>query len=108
MESECVTLRNMLEERNNFITTMKSEIYRKEYRNDTQRVDLQNQILQKDATIKKLEVCVKLFEVCFLTHCMVYNQRIYCLMENKRCGRWLLSVRVKTENLEPKITYGGT
>ena len=90
MESECVTLRNMLEERNNFITTMKSEIYRKEYRNDTQRVDLQNQILQKDATIKKLEVFilrVKLFEVCFLTHCMVQNQQIYCLMESKRCGR---------------------
>ena len=58
MESECVTLRNMLEERNTFITTMKSEIYRKEYRNDTQRVDLQNQILHKDATIKKLEVSI--------------------------------------------------
>ncbi len=56
-ESECVTLRNLLEERNAFITTMKSEIYRKEYRMDTQRVDLQNQILQKDAAIKKLEVC---------------------------------------------------
>lgn len=55
-ESECVKLHNMLEERNSFITTMKSEIYRKEYRNDTQRVDLQNQILQKDAAIKKLEV----------------------------------------------------
>ena len=55
-ESECVTLRNLLEERNSFITTMKSEIYRKEYRNDTQRVDLQNQIMQKDAAIKKLEV----------------------------------------------------
>jgi hypothetical protein len=49
-------LRNMLEERNAYITTMKSEIYRKEYRNDTQKVDLQSQILQKDAALKKLEV----------------------------------------------------
>lgn len=55
-ESECVTLRNMLEERNTYITTMKSEIYRKEYRNDTQKVDLQSQILQKDAALKKMEV----------------------------------------------------
>lgn len=56
MEAECATLRNMVEERNAFITTMKSEIYRKEYKNDTERVDLHSQILQKDAIIKKLEV----------------------------------------------------
>ena len=46
----------MVEERNTFITTMKTEIYRKEYRNDTERVDLNTQIHQKDAIIKKLEV----------------------------------------------------
>ena len=57
MEAECATLRNMVEERNVFITTMKTEIYRKEYKNDTERVDLHNQLLQKDAVIKKLEVC---------------------------------------------------
>ncbi len=57
VESECVMLRDMLEERSSYITSMKSEIYRKEYRNDTKRVDLQNQILLKDASIKKLEVC---------------------------------------------------
>ena len=55
-ESECVTLRNMLEERNTYITTMKSEIYRKEYRSDTQRLELQNQLQQREASIKKLEV----------------------------------------------------
>ena len=59
-ESECVTLRNMLEERNTYITTMKSEIYRKEYRNDTQRLELQNQLLLKEASVKKLEVSVNL------------------------------------------------
>ncbi len=55
-EAECATLRNMVEERNTFITTMKTEIYRKEYRNDTERVELHSQILQKDAIITKLEV----------------------------------------------------
>lgn len=59
MEAECAALRNMVEERNTFITTMKTEIYRKEYKNDTERVDLHSQILQKDAIIKKLEVSVK-------------------------------------------------
>ena len=58
MEAECAALRNMVEERNAFITTMKTEIYRKEYKNDTERVDLHSQILQKDAIIKKLEVSV--------------------------------------------------
>lgn len=58
MEAECAALRNMVEERNTFITTMKTEIYRKEYKNDTERVDLHNQILQKDAIIKKLDVSV--------------------------------------------------
>jgi len=56
MEAECAALRNMVEERNTFITTMKTEIYRKEYKNDTERVDLHGQILQKDNVIKKLEV----------------------------------------------------
>ena len=60
MESECVTLRNMLEERNTFITTMKSEVYRKEYKNDTHRVEMQNIIKQKEAFVKKLEVGVVL------------------------------------------------
>ena len=46
----------MLEERNTYITTMKSEIYRKEYRSDTQRLELQNQLQQREASIKKLEV----------------------------------------------------
>jgi len=55
MEAECAALRNMVEERNTFITTMKTEIYRKEYKNDTERVDLHGQILQKDNVIKKLE-----------------------------------------------------
>ena len=64
MEAECVTLRQMLEEKNAFITTMKSEVYRKEYRNDTQRVDLQSQILQKEAVIKKLEVRAVCVCVC--------------------------------------------
>ena len=56
VESECAALRNMVEERNTFITTMKTEIYRKEYKNDTAKVDLHNQLLQKDSIIKKLEV----------------------------------------------------
>ena len=54
--SERQTLHGMVQERNQFITTMKSEIYRKEYRNDTERVDLQTQILQKDKIIGTLEV----------------------------------------------------
>ena len=59
MQAECSTLRNMVEERDAFITTMKSEIYRKEYKNDTQRVDLRTQILQKDALLKKMEVRIE-------------------------------------------------
>lgn len=55
LEAECATLRTMVEERNTFIKTMKSEIYRKEYRNDTERVDMRNQLLQRDALIKKME-----------------------------------------------------
>ncbi|KAL5469407.1 hypothetical protein EMCRGX_G030659 [Ephydatia muelleri] len=55
LEAECATLRTMVEERNTFIKTMKSEIYRKEYRNDTERVDMKNQLLQRDALIKKME-----------------------------------------------------
>ena len=51
-----MTLRNMVEERDKFITTMKSEIYRKEYKSDTEKVELRNQLLLKDASIKKLEV----------------------------------------------------
>lgn len=47
----------MVRERNQFITGMKSELYRKEYRNDTERVDLQTQVLQKDKIISALEVC---------------------------------------------------
>ena len=58
MDSECAALRNMVEERNTFITSIKSEIYRKEYKNDTQRVDLHQQLFQKESIIKKLEVCV--------------------------------------------------
>ena len=46
----------MVEERNAFITTMKSEIYRKEYLNDTERTDLHTQLLHKDTLVKKLEV----------------------------------------------------
>lgn len=68
MGAECAALRNMVEERNTFITTMKTEIYRKEYKNDTERVDLHGQILQKDNVIKKLEVsttiCAKLGQSC--------------------------------------------
>ena len=45
-----------MEERNAFITTMKSEIYRKEYLNDTRQAELQTQLLHKDTHIKKLEV----------------------------------------------------
>lgn len=56
MEAECSTLRNMVEERNAFITTIKSEIYRKEYLNDTQKTELHTQLLHKDTHIKKLEV----------------------------------------------------
>lgn len=56
VEAECSALRNMVEERNAFITTMKSEIYRKEYLNDTEKMDLHQQLLQKDTIIKKLEV----------------------------------------------------
>jgi len=56
LESECMTLRNMVEERDKFITTMKSEIYRKEYKSDTEKVELRNQLLLKEASIKKLEV----------------------------------------------------
>ena len=48
----------MVEERNTFITSIKSEIYRKEYKNDTQRVDLHQQLFQKELIIKKLEVCM--------------------------------------------------
>ena len=55
-EGECETLQGMVRERNQFITSMKSEIYRKEYRNDTERVDLQTQIIQKDKMIAALEV----------------------------------------------------
>ena len=58
MDSECAALRNMVEERNSFITSIKSEIYRKEYKNDTQRVDLHQQLFQKESIIKKLEVCL--------------------------------------------------
>lgn len=47
-------------ERNQFITSMKSEIYRKEYRNDTEKVDLQTQLLHKDKTVKMLEVSTML------------------------------------------------
>ncbi|CAI8034359.1 Dixin-A [Geodia barretti] len=54
-EAECTALRNMVEERNAFITTMKSEIYRKEYLNDTQKAELHTQLMQKDTHIKKLE-----------------------------------------------------
>lgn len=56
MEAECGALRNMVEERNAFITTMKSEIYRKEYLNDTERAELHTQLMNKDTFIKKLEV----------------------------------------------------
>ena len=54
--SERQTLQNMVQDRNQFITTMKSEIYRKEYRNDTQRVDMQTQLIHKDKLISSLEV----------------------------------------------------
>ena len=46
----------MVEERNAFITTIKSEIYRKEYLNDTQQAELHTQLLQKETHIKRLEV----------------------------------------------------
>ena len=51
----------MVLERNQFITSMKSEIYRKEYRNDTERVDLQTQLLHKEKAVKVLEVSKKFF-----------------------------------------------
>ena len=47
----------MVRERNQFITSMKSEIYRKEYRNDTERVDMRTQMIQKEKKIAALEVC---------------------------------------------------
>ena len=56
MEAECATLRNMVEERNAFITSMKTEIYRKEYLSDTEKAELHTQLAQKDTVIKKLEV----------------------------------------------------
>ena len=49
-------MQSMVRERNQFITSMKSEIYRKEYRTDTERVDMQTQIIQKDKMIAALEV----------------------------------------------------
>ncbi len=55
-ESECETLKDMVMERNQLITGMKTEIYRKEYRNDTEKVDLKTQVLHKDKKIKILEV----------------------------------------------------
>ena len=58
LDSKCAALCNMVEERNTFITSIKSEIYRKEYKNDTQRVDLHQQLFQKELIIKKLEVCM--------------------------------------------------
>ena len=51
----------MVVERNQFITGMKTEIYRKEYRSDTERVDLQTQLLHKEKKIKILEVSIRLF-----------------------------------------------
>ncbi|XP_019853697.1 PREDICTED: dixin-like [Amphimedon queenslandica] len=62
VDSECDTLRNMVMERNQFITSMKSEIYRKEYRNDTERVDLQTQLHHKEKTAKVLEGEVSLLK----------------------------------------------
>ena len=49
----------MILERDNFIRSMRSEIYRKEYRNDTERIDLQTQLIQKDKVIKDLEVRIE-------------------------------------------------
>ena len=54
----------MVQDRNQFITTMKSEIYRKEYRNDTQRVDMQTQLIHKDKLISSLEVSTSTAAVC--------------------------------------------
>ncbi len=56
LTAECSALRGMVEERDTFIKTMKTEIYRKEYKNDTAKVDLHQQLLQKEGSIKKLEV----------------------------------------------------
>ena len=49
----------MILERDNFIRSMRSEIYRKEYRNDTERIDLQTQLIQRDKVIKDLEVRIQ-------------------------------------------------
>lgn len=62
LTAECSALRGMVEERDTFIKTMKTEIYRKEYKNDTAKVDLHHQLLQKDGIIKKLEV--RFFRIC--------------------------------------------
>ena len=56
LSAECSALRAMVEERDTFIKTMKTEIYRKEYKNDSAKVDLHHQLLQKDALVRKLEV----------------------------------------------------
>ena len=68
VEAECTALRNMVEERNAFITTMKSEIYRKEYLNDTERADLHTQLLHKDTLIKKLEVSLNTLYLLHTLH----------------------------------------
>lgn len=60
-------------ERNQFITSMKSEIYRKEYRNDTERVDLQTQLLHKEKAVKVLEVIIL----------MVHIKMINCILRLK-------------------------
>ena len=58
VQSECIALHNVVEQRGAFITTMKSEICRKEYKNDTEMMELRSQVLLREANIKKLEVSV--------------------------------------------------
>ena len=74
MDKETETLRNMVLERNQFITTMKSEIYRKEYRNDTEKVDLQTQLIQKEKKVKVLEVryCSRIIGQYFQHFILIY------------------------------------
>jgi hypothetical protein len=62
LETDCENLRGLVLDRNQFITSMKSEIYRKEYRNDTEKVDLQTQLLHKEKTLKVLEAEVSMLK----------------------------------------------
>ena len=67
LQAECDCLRTMVDERDVFITSVKSEIYRKDYKSDTEKMELRGLIMQKEASIKKLEVCI-LIHTCISIH----------------------------------------